>query len=71
MCHNTRGSLFENYFVMARQDKYDLVCVLYAYDKITDKTKNSSDFNGGHPLPKYSKVKPLKFLCIIINFIDT
>ena len=63
--------MFEDYFSTARQDIYDLVCGLYAYDQKTDKTKVSSDFNGGHQLLKYSKVTPLKCICATLNCVDT
>ena len=68
---NLHGPIFEELFVIARQDRYDLMCGLYAYNKDNDNSTDATDFGGGRPLPEYSTINPLIYPCVSINFIGT
>ena len=43
---------------------------LHAHDKKKYMSTNTTKFGGGRPLPEYSKINPLVYLCVINNFID-
>ena len=44
------GSIFEELFVTSRQDRYELMCVLHAYDKENGKSTDATDFGGKRPV---------------------
>ena len=66
---NLRGHLFEELFVAACEDRYDVMCGLYAHDQHKEKSTGETDFHGGQPIPRDSNVIPLISLCVTINFI--
>ena len=39
------------FFVTAREDRYDLMCGLYAQEKRKYKSTGTTDFHGGQHLP--------------------
>ena len=50
---------------------YEPMCWLQTYGKQNDKSNDEIIFGGGIPLPEYSILGYLVFLCVILNFINT
>ena len=55
--HNLHCPIFEEFFVTARQDIYDLMCGLYVYKKDNDKSTGATNFGGGRPLKEYYTIQ--------------
>ena len=49
-CQNLHSPIFEELFVTTRQDRYELMCGLYAFDKNNDKSTDATKFGGIIPL---------------------
>ena len=64
------GPLFEDFFVISREGRYDLMCGLHAYNKRQENSTNQTDFSGGQTLPEDSNIIPRISICVTINFID-
>ena len=47
------------------------MCGLHAYQKHNDKSTDATNFDSGRPLPDYSIINTLVYLCVSIKFIDT
>ena len=62
---------FSGSFFTSCQDIYDLMCGLRAYDKQNDKLTYAKKIGSVRPLPEYSEINPLIYLCVGINFIYT
>ena len=67
----TACPIFEDSFVTAHQDRYELMCGLHAYNKINDKSTDATSLDGTRPLPQYYKIGSLIYLCVSFNFINT
>ena len=53
ICQNIHGTLFEEFFVRAREDRYDIMCGLYAYNQRKENSTGATDFHRGSPLTRY------------------
>ena len=51
ICHNLHGTVFEELFVTAREDRYDIMCGLYAYNQREENSTDAPDFHDGWTLP--------------------
>ena len=60
------GTLFEELFVIERQDRYDFVCGLHDYDKHKYNSTGATESHCGHPLLEDSSVNPLVSICVYI-----
>ena len=69
--HNIHGPSFEEFFVISREDRYDIMCGLHDYDKDKENSTGTTYLHGGHPLPEDSNVNPLIYLCVTITFIGS
>ena len=65
------GPLFEEFFFAARQDIYNIMCVLHDYGKHKYNSTGATYFHVGRPLPEYSSVNFLASIFVTIKFIDT
>ena len=63
------GHFFEEFFVTAHQDRYDLMCVLHANDKPNYKSTGATYFYSDRPVTEYLSVSIFVSLCVTINFI--
>ena len=45
------------------------MCGLHANNKHNDNSTDAKNFGGGRPLPADSKINPILYLCVNINFI--
>ena len=70
-CQSLHGPLFEEFFFTAHQEIYNIMCELYAYNKLKDNSNGATYFHGCRPLPEDSNVNPLISLFFNINFFDT
>ena len=76
ICHNTiiylylHGSSFEDYFSSARKDRYNLTCLIYAYDRLHATDNYESSNYGGRTLTDVSATKALTALGHALNLIE-
>ena len=47
------------------------MCGLHAHEKQNDRSTDATKFGGGIPLPEDSTIKPLVYICVSINFMET
>ena len=71
ICNNLRGRVFEDFFVTAHQDRWNLVYSLKAYYNQHEKLLEVFIFGGGIPLPHDSATGAPRSLSVSINFIET
>ena len=69
--NNLHVTVFEDLFVTARQDRYQLMCGLHAYKNMHKKSSDEMIFDGGRPIPDDSTIDYLQSLSVRINFIYT
>ena len=69
--HKLHGTIFEDFFVTARRNRYELMCGLYAHKNQNYDPTYETIFSSKRPLPNDSTKKSLVFLYVGLNFINT
>ena len=64
-------SVFEELFVTARQDRYNIICSLNHYKAVNKASSDYISSGGGISITKVSINDALKFICVSLNFIET
>ena len=62
--------LIDEFLFTEHEDSYDLMCGLYYYENIKERSTGAMDFYGGQPLPINSNVITPIFSCVTIYFIN-
>ena len=62
--------MFEDFITYARTDRYNLMCSLFANDKIQPDYEDDKISIGDRSIPKNATIKALKSLSATLNFID-
>ena len=70
ICLILHGSIFENVITHAITDRYNLMCYLFAHDKMQPNDEYDEISIGDRSIPKYETTKSLKELGDTLNFID-
>ena len=65
MCQSLCGYLFEEFFVTARQDGYDIMGGLNSYDKRKYKSTCATYFHGGTPLQEDSSENNIIYFLLL------
>ena len=52
MFKSLHGHLFEELFVTARQDRFDIMCGLHNYEKCKYESTGETNFHGDRPIPE-------------------
>ena len=68
---NLHSPTFDEFFVTARQYRYELMCGLYSYNKENYRSTDATKFGGGRTIPDDSTTISLVSICVSIKLIDT
>ena len=70
ICHNLHDQVFEDFFVTACQERFELMCGISDHDKIHDTTSYFIRYSCVWPIPIDVTTDVLKSLGDTIYFID-
>ena len=70
ICSKLYGSRFEDFITQARTDRYNLMCSLFAHDRLQLDYKYGKISIGDREIPNDATIKTLEELGATFNFID-
>ena len=69
ICSKLYGTNFEGSITQARTDRYNIMCSLFAHDRMKDNKQDDKISIGNRVIPNDATVKALKSLGATFNFI--
>ena len=70
ICSKLYGTTFEVFITQARTDIYNIICSLFAHDRMQDNKQDYESNVSDRVIPNDATVKELKSLGATFNFID-
>ena len=70
ICSKLYGTTFTGLITQARTDRYNIMCSLFAHDRMQENKPDDESSIGDRVIPNDATVKSLKSLGATFNFID-
>ena len=70
ICEKIHGTVFENYIINARTDRYKIMCYIDAHEKEHPSIVDDGISGGGNTLPSDATIEALASLSLTFGFIN-
>ena len=70
ICYKLHGTVFDDFIINDRTDRYNIMCFITAHDKLQPKYTGDVSSGGGRSIPQNARTAALESLGATLHFID-